>query len=144
MGNDRHPQHIHIMKKAALITLSIIVLMSTICSCTRKIYIPVQSVRTEYIDRLLHDSIYIADSVNIRTVNDTVFADKYKYIYKYRITRDSIRINDTLRIPYPVKEIEYINRLNWFQEFSVWAISILLGSGALVLIIWLLKRKFMP
>lgn len=144
MGNDRHPQHIHIMKKTALITLSIIVLMSTICSCTRKIYIPVQSVRTEYIDRLLHDSIYIADSVNIRTVNDTVFSDKYRYIYKYRITRDSIRINDTLRIPYPVKEIEYINRLNWFQEFSVWAISILLGSGALVLIIWLLKRKFMP
>lgn len=132
------------MKKATLIALSIILLLSTICSCTRKIYVPVESVRIEYKDRLQRDSIYMLDSVRIVQRNDTVFMDRWRTEFKYRNLRDSIFINDTLRIPYPVKEIEYVNRLNWFQKFSVWAISILLGSGALVLILWLLKRKFIP
>ena len=132
------------MKKATIIALSIIFLMSGICSCTRKIYVPVQSVKIEYKDRLQRDSIYMLDSVRIVQRNDTIFMERWRTEFKYRNLRDSIFINDTLRIPYPVKEIEYINRLNWFQQFSVWAISILLGSGALVLILWLLKRKFMP
>lgn len=132
------------MKKATLIALSIIFLMSGICSCTRKIYVPVESVRIEYKDRLQRDSIYMLDSVRIVQRNDTVFMDRWRTEFKYRNLRDSIFINDTLRIPYPVKEIEYVNRLNWFQKFSVWAISILLGSGAFAVILWLLKRKFIP
>ena len=95
------------MKKATIIALSIILLMSTICSCTRKIYVPVESVRVEYKDRLQRDSIYMLDSVRIVQRNDTIFMERWRTEFKYRNLRDSIFINDTLRIPYPVKEIEY-------------------------------------
>jgi len=49
---------------------------------------------------------------------DTVFQtkEKYKYLYRDKLIRDSIFINDSIQIPYPVKgDTEYINRLYWWQ-----------------------------
>ena len=105
--------------------------------CTKTVYVPVESVRVEYQDRYLRDSIYRYDSVYFVVKGDTVYLEKYKTLYKDRFIHDSIFIKDTIRIPYPVDKIVEVNRSRWYQETLMW-----IGVGALfVLAIWLIRRK---
>ena len=105
--------------------------------CTKTIYVPIESVRVEYQDRYLRDSIYRYDSVYFAVKGDTVWLEKYQILYKDRFFRDSIFIQDTIRVPYPVDKIVEVNRLRWYQKTLIWT-----GVGALVLLmIWLIKRR---
>lgn len=87
--------------------LSAIVLILFVAACgTRTVYVPVPSVKTEYRDVLLRDSVYRHDSVWVRMANDTVWMEKYKTIYKNRILRDSVLVTDSIRVPYPVVQVD--------------------------------------
>ena len=109
----------------------IIFVASGICSCTKKIYVPVESVRTEYIDRMQRDSIYMLDSVRIVQRNDTVFLYKYQNVYKYRNVSDSIYIKDTIREPFAVEKIVKVEKqLSWYQNICVKGFSFLLAAIA--------------
>ena len=104
---------------------------------TRIQYVPVESVRTEYQDRIIRDSIYQQDSVYFAIKGDTVILEKYRTLYKDRLLRDSVIVQDTIRVPYPVDKIVEVNRLRWYQETLMW-----IGVEALVvLMLWLVKRK---
>lgn len=87
--------------------LFFIFLVLFLSSCRSINTVPVETVRTEYqyIDRLQHDSIYERDSVRYYTKGDTVFADKYRYLYKYLFVNkvDSFVKVDTVRVPFPVE-----------------------------------------
>ena len=106
--------------------------------CKTKIqYVPVESVRTEYQDRIIRDSIYQQDSVFFAIKGDTVYLEKYRTLYKDRFLRDSVIVQDTIRVPYPVDKVVEVNKLRWYQEALMW-----IGVGALViLMLWLVKRK---
>lgn len=82
-------------------------LIWVMCSCHSTKYIPVETVRTDsvYFSTFLRDSIYVKDSIYIKEKNDTVFVDKYKYIYKYVNLTDTVFIErcDTIRVPVPVE-----------------------------------------
>lgn len=123
-----------------LICIALCLLLLQGCR-TKLIYIPQKSVRTEYIDRIKTDSVYLHDSVMVKMKNDTVFFEKYRYLYKDRFVRDSVLISDSIRIPYPVEVEKEVNRLSSFQSFQLWCGRILL----LLLIawagIWWLRRK---
>lgn len=123
-----------------LICIALCLLLLQGCR-TKLIYVPQKSVRTEYIDRIRTDSVYLHDSVIVKMKNDTVFFEKYRYLYKDRLVRDSVLISDSVRIPYPVEVEKEINRLSSFQSFQLWCGRILL----LLLIawagIWWLRRK---
>ncbi len=75
-------------------------------SCRSIQYVPVDTIKTEYkyIDRIQHDSIYQKDSVMYYVKGDTVFVDKYKYLYKYLFINkvDSFVKVDSIQVPYPV------------------------------------------
>ena len=117
--------------KTALQIAMIILLMSTICSCARKVYIPVQSVKIEYMDRIQKDSIYMLDSVRIVQRNDTIFHTKYKTTFKYRNVRDSIYLKDTIREPYSVEKIVKVEReLTWYEKVCIKGFSFLLAAIA--------------
>lgn len=87
--------------------LVFIFLVLFLSSCRSINTVPVETARTEYkyIDRLQHDSIYERDSVRYYTKGDTVFADKYRYLYKYFFVNkvDSFVKVDTVRVPFPVE-----------------------------------------
>lgn len=123
-----------------LICIALCLLLLQGCR-TKLIYVLQESVRTEYIDRIRTDSVYLHDSVIVKMKNDTVFFEKYRYLYKDRLVRDSVLISDSVRIPYPVEVEKEINRLSSFQSFQLWCGRILL----LLLIawagIWWLRRK---
>lgn len=91
------------MKK--LLIIFVLSLLFAACG-TKTVYVPVQTVKTEYRDVMLRDSIYRYDSVLVRMANDTVWLEKYKTIYKNRILRDSVFVADSVQVPYPVLQVE--------------------------------------
>jgi hypothetical protein len=84
------------------------------------VYVPVESVKTEYRDKLVRDSIHILDSVYLYSRGDTVFWNKYTRVYINKYIRDTINRQDTIRVPYPVVNNIEVNRLKWWQEACCW------------------------
>lgn len=106
-------------------------------------YIPVESVRYDsiYFAKLQKDSIYIQDSIYIKEKGDTVFIDKFKYIYKYINLQDTCYIEkkDSILIPYPIER-----KLTWWEQkkldFGSWFIGIVVIYLAYRLVGWLIKK----
>ena len=124
----------------------IILLILAICfvSC-RTQYIPVESVRTEYKtrDSIRFDSIYQRDSVYMLVKDDTIYQYRYKYLYRYLTTNstDTILINDSINVPYPVEK----QLTRWQQmkiELGGWAFGIVIAFLLLIIgriVIWVQK-----
>lgn len=111
-----------------IVTGAILYLCIAFClvACTRTIYIPVESVRTEYQDRYLKDSIYLHDSVYIRDRGDSIFVDRWHTRYIDRLRVDSFLRIDTIREPYPVEKV----LSKWQQtkmDIGGWAIGAISG-----------------
>ena len=118
--------------------LIIVLLCSMLAGCTKTLYVPVESVRTEYVDKLQRDSIYFYDKEHIYTKGDTVFVDKWRYKYKDRIRVDSIIIRDSIQVPYLVEKIVMTNKLYWWQKSLMrLGVAVLLSF----IVIWLIKMK---
>lgn len=117
-----------------------LVLLTLLCSCKmRTISVPVETVKAVYKDVYKRDSIIQYDSVFVDRwkSNDTVFMtkEKYKYIYRDRLSRDSVYIRDTIRVPFPMVETKTIKApYTWYEK-----ILLALGSGILgyVLFRWI-------
>lgn len=85
----------------------VILFITFLSSCKAKtVYIPLETVKTEYKDHFQKDSIYLMDSVFIDRwkSGDTIYQvkEKFKYIYRDKLVHDSIYKNDTIRVTYPV------------------------------------------
>ena len=104
----------------------IVVLFLSGCK-SKTIYVPVESVKTGFIDRHRLDSVFVHDSVMIRASADTFWIEKYKTIYRDRLRVDSVIRNDTIRIPYPVIETREVNRLRSWQIILMCLGSLLIG-----------------
>ena len=135
------------MKKAikvhtAILVILILLLAYLATSCSSTKYIPVESVRTEYINKYLRDSVVRYDSVFVKEKGDSVWLEKYKYIYRDRFRTDTVMQTDTIKVPYPVKgdPIPYVTS---FQSFQMWC-----GRILLVLLLlyfgYRLLRKYLP
>lgn len=113
-----------------LIYLFIILLASAIyLSSCRTQYVPVETVRTEYKtrDSIRFDSIYQHDSVFLIVKGDTVYKEKYKYLYRYLTINkvDTVLRTDSIDVPYPVEK-----RLTRWQsikmELGGWAMGVII------------------
>lgn len=77
-----------------------------LCGC-RTQYVPVESVRTEYRDRI--NTEYVVDSVTdtrfIFVKGDSVIAYRERVKWKEREVHDTIYVDrtDSIRVPYPVE-----------------------------------------
>ncbi|MDR1121810.1 MAG: hypothetical protein LBM08_12945 [Dysgonamonadaceae bacterium] len=126
------------MKKILLFFL----LCAGFAACNKSVYVPVESVRTEYRDRYLRDSITLRDSVFIREKGDTVWIEKYKCLYVDKLKRDSIYLNDTIRVPYPVEIPVEVNYVSGWQNFQIWLGRILIAIVAGYCGIRFLRKRF--
>ena len=109
---------------------------------TNTVYVPVESVRTEYIDHIRRDSVHLYDSVFVDRMlkGDTVFLtkEKYKYLYRDKLVRDSVFVTDSIQVPYAVKgDTEYVNRIYWWQKLLM-----VLGAIALGFVIYKIYSFF--
>lgn len=124
----------YIIKKVSrCITLApFMCLLFVICSCRTVKYVPVETVKvdTTYINKLQRDSIYMLDSVYVKEKGDTVLIEKYKYLYRDKLVRDTMYISkvDSIQVPYPVE-----------KEFTWWLkIKIAIIDFVMVVCIWVI------
>lgn len=131
------------MKKTSIL---IILLLCVCSSCKTPQYIPVETVKTEFRDKIVRDSVFRYDSIFVRDKNDTVFFERYRYLYRYKIIRDSIFKIDTIRVPYPVEVINQVKApLTSWQNFQVWCGRVLLAIALLVGLYFVLRlKKILP
>ena len=112
------------MKTTTLFAI-VFILIAAFSGCktqTTVRYIPIESVKKEYQDRLVRDSTHLYDSIYIREKGDTVWYERYKYLYRDKLIRDSIYIHDSIPVPYMV-EIDkpiIINKITWWQQTSMY------------------------
>lgn len=115
-------------------------------SCTTTKYVPVETVRTEYITKhdsvLLKDSVFLHDSVYIHAKGDTVWYEKWHVQYQDRIKEvvktDTVIKNDSIQVPYPVE-----------RKLSTWEqVKMDYGGKAMIalaivlyIVIWLIVSK---
>ena len=125
--------------KTKFLYLLIILLMSGICSCSRTQYVPVPSVSTDsvFVYKHIRDSIVQRDSVFVKEKGDTIWVNRYRYIYKDKLIRDTMYIAqiDSIRVPYPVER-----KLNKWQSMKLELGGI--AMGALIVSIGLIIVKF--
>lgn len=115
-------------------TVATIIIFTLILSgCkTKTVYVPIESVKTEYHDNYIRDSVHLYDSVFVLQKGDTVWLEKYKYLYRDKLIRDSIFVHDS--IPY-IKEVavkgDIVYKMKWYEKifFFTGLASILLGAG---------------
>ena len=109
-------------------------------------YVPVETVRLDsiYLTQTLRDSIVRYDSVYVRDKGDTLYVERWKYLYRDKVRVDtmvSVRV-DTLAVPYPVeKELTRWERVK--METGGVAISgfFLLLAAIVAYIVYRSRRK---
>ena len=93
--------------------------LTIVISCkttTKVVEIPVETIKTEYIEQVKYDSIYHKDSIYIMQKGDTIYNNKVQYLYKYKYLRDTINVTDTIPTIVTVKDTQYINKLYTWQK----------------------------
>ena len=126
------------MKKILLFA----VIATMLLSCKSVKYIPVVTTKIEYRDNFVRDSIFRYDSVFVKEKGDTLILERYKYLYKNRIVKDSVFINDTIRVPYPMEVVKQVKApLTSWQSFQIWCGRIALFALLLVCIYFVWKMK---
>ncbi|MGM9698435.1 MAG: hypothetical protein ACI3Y0_07300 [Prevotella sp.] len=121
--------------------LAAIVLLFASCKTTERVeYVPVETVKTEYRDRLVEtfDSIHVRDSVFFAVKGDTVYKYKQQLIYKNKFVHDTVYVGIRDSIPAPYSVEKDLSRWDRFKvDYSGWVIFTLL---LLLLCIILLYR----
>ena len=106
-------------KRIILKTLFFLLFLTIVISCkttTKVVEIPVETIKTEYVEQIKYDSIYHKDSIYIMQKGDTIYNNKVQYLYKYKYLRDTINITDTIPTIVTVKDTQYINKLYTWQK----------------------------
>ena len=122
------------IKRLILKTLFLLLFLTTIISCTttKIVEVPIETIKTEYIEQVKYDSIYSKDSIYIMQKGDTIYNNKVQYLYKYKYLRDTINITDTIPKIVTIKDTQYINQLYTWQK-----ILIVIGIG--FILYWIIK-----
>ena len=123
------------IKRLILKTLFLLLFLITMISCkttTKIVEVPIETIKTEYIEQVKYDSIYSKDSIYIIQKGDTIYNNKVQYLYKYKYLRDTINITDTIPKIVTVKDTQYINQLYTWQK-----ILIVIGIG--FILYWIIK-----
>ena len=130
------------MRTSAIFLLYILALVCLLCGCKQVQYVPVETVRLDsiYLTQTLRDSIVRYDSVYVRDKGDTLYVERWKYLYRDKVRVDtmvSVRV-DTLAVPYPVEK-----RLTRWERMKMEAggYAIVAGCAAVLVVTgWMVYR----
>ena len=122
------------IKRLILKILFLLLFLTTIISCTatKIVEVPIETIKTEYIEQIKYDSIYSKDSIYIMQKGDTIYNNKVQYLYKYKYLRDTINITDTIPKIVTIKDTQYVNQLYTWQK-----LLIVIGIG--FILYWIIK-----
>lgn len=121
----------------ALTFMTMLLALFLLCSC-RTQYVPVETIRTEYRDHYIHDSIIIEKVLHDSTVQkqqgDTVIIEHWHTIYqdrwRDRIQTDTLIKTDSVQVPYPVPA-----QLSRWQSFCCDYGKVMLGTTLVLFVL---------
>ena len=113
-----------------------IILLSS-CTTTKYVEVPVDRVKIEYKDRTKIDTLIQKDSVITQLKGDTIFLEKYKYLYKIKEVRDTVNRTDTITT---VQTIEVEKKVNELKNWQI--ILMVLGGGFIMLCVYKILCQF--
>lgn len=120
----------------------VIVALLLLCiGCTTTKYVPVESVHTEYRDRvnIQRDSIYLRDSIYIENKGDTIVIERWRDRWRDRILRDTMSVNTTDTIQHIV-EVE--RPLTAAQKVKIAIGNIAIAAAFVLLLVYFIRRRF--
>ena len=130
------------IKRCSLLAILLATLLAVACKNIE--YVPVETVRTEYVDKVreLHDTLLVNDKETVYVNGDTVRVTRYVDRFKVVHQRDTLCVErcDTISVPYPVER----KLSKWEQAkmsaggFALALIPLLLLA---VVIVWKVKGK---
>ncbi len=111
-------------------------------SCKTPRYIPIEATRIEYRDNFVHDSTFRYDSIFVKEKGDTLILERYRYLFRNKVVRDSISMQDTIRVPYPVEVVKQVKKpLSCWQNFQMWCGRIALIFALIILMYFVSKLR---
>lgn len=120
-----------------LVWAMIIATACAVFSCTSYRPRETHKVDSSYIARYERDTVYKLDSVRVYTLRDTVYTDRWRYVYRDRLVRDTIYKSERDTI---TNVVEVEKRLTKVQQLKMdigagvmWAVPILMAVGLFVL-----------
>lgn len=133
-----------LLRVAGAVAVGIIICL--LLSACKTVYVPVETIKTEYITNTVHDSVYFEtiknDSVVIREKGDTIFVDRWHTLYqdrwRERLVTDTMIKIDSIAVPYPVeKKVGFWERARYYSLGGV-CTAILFGIIGIAL--WIRRR----
>lgn len=112
------------MKRINLVLLLSILI--SMYSCKSIEYVPIETVKTEYVNVHTIDTIIQNNTTIIKEKGDTIYIFKEKEVYKYRDRVDTCIVNDTI-VKY-VDKIEYVE----VNKIKNWQTALMILGGILV------------
>ena len=119
-----------------MITAAICAVMS--CAGNRPMV--THKVDSIYLSRYERDTVYKLDSVRVYTLRDTVYHDRYKYVYRDRLMRDTIYHSECDTI---VNVVEVERKLSAVEELQISIGRILMWITPIFIALYLLYRRFL-
>ena len=118
--------------------------LAVVSSCSRVQYVPVKSVRTDSVKILqqMRDSIYVHDSIFVKSQGDTVYINRYRYKYLDKVRIDTMYVInvDSVRVPFPVeRKLSRWERVK--QEVGGIAMGIVILAIGLIIIRFILLKN---
>lgn len=141
MDEDKIVEYLARMCFIIIVGVVVAVLLG-MCSCTRTVYVPKVTVEHDsiYIATHTRDSIYLKDSIYIREKGDTVYLDRWRtqYVWRLRVDTAYIERRDSVAVPYPVER-----KLSSRERFYMSAGKVAIPAAAVcaALIIYRFRRR---
>jgi hypothetical protein len=110
-------------------------------------YVPVVEHKTDttYITKNHRDSIYVHDSTYIHERGDTVWIERWHTRWRDRLMVDTIYQATHDTIPKPYVMLEYTDKpLSAWQKLRIFIGDIAIFATLIIMVIFLIKRKFLP
>jgi hypothetical protein len=128
--------------KGRYINFVLLVLFGVLSSCTTTKYVPVIEHQTDtvYQNRVLKDSVFLHDSVEVKIKGDTVTIDRWhtKFISKEVHDTTYVATHDTIPQPYPVEVVKEVEKeLTWWQrqKIAFGELAMIMMAGLLVFVL---------
>lgn len=100
-------------------TILLLMLAMLLASCTKAVYVPVETVRTDTLYRgaARVDSVVSSDTVRVMNRGDTVFSEVIRWRTMVRERHDTVYDSrvDSVAVPYPVEVVRKVER-----ELTAW------------------------
>lgn len=132
-----------VMALYAVAAAAFVWLAVALSGCTSTRYVPVETVRTEYKDRVreVHTTDSVTDTRFVFVKGDTVVDYRDRVKWRDRFVHDTCVVvkTDTVSVPYPVER-----ELSWWQQTKMDFGGMALGAVAVVLciaVVWLARRR---